>query len=398
MEKRIDAHVVRKALRQVHLPWIEGAQDPYAQAYLGKRMHSAKSTLMAFFDQLDFKNFSKAISIPTLAAETGYSGRNITRRVRGLEEIGLIERTPKGPGPWEVTLNVDLVLQAAEDHTRRRITERADAAARRYTDRKEKEQAEGQQARERWSRRRSEMRDPVNTDPSTRPADFDPEPAECTGQGEAINDDLAPMGGISVWEPPHPDPAPSTRAARRREARETPRVAPGRMASALWNLNPYRTSGTQMAGEADHWPTLVLSMEPTDLWGDVLFYCRTMHTGSHRWRPGAATPAGYRKYASAIRQVRVNPEMPEYGFGRMLRARELTSYPLPPLEPWELVRPRCQVLAPWLWDLVSEWCHDHHTLATWVGDLLDQSRGPPPDWLPEALHPRWGDLPLFNLP
>ena len=391
----INAHLVRSAIRKVHLPWLEGTQQETAAKHLGKRMGSAKSVLMAWFDRCKYSNFELNVSVAQLASDAGQSRRNVTRKLRGLEEAGILRRIPNGPHPWKSILNVDVILDNAEAHERRRRAEVVEERDRTYRARAEKEQEKEQ----RWKK--------VRNLPRGMSTDLNPTPAT-TVEGEVAPPTVeseggqTPVGGSSTFEPApqiaarKPAPPPSTRAARRRAHRK---LSPTQMATALWNLAPWRTSGTRIADETQRWDNYVQSLPPANLWRAINTYCRWMHQGSHKWFAGAATRENFQRYADTIQQCLENPEMPQPGLGRQLRTRELQgrdrTWPQP--EAWEHIRPRMNLLHPDLRPLFQELAHEHDVFAKMVEALLDQEGRSPPDWLPEELQARWGELPLFDL-
>lgn len=335
-------HRLRSAAEHIQLSWVEGTAA--LEPLIGKtRRHSLMQVFQGVLNAVGEKTLTTDITVPELARRCYLKPRTVGRKMRALEHLGWIKRTNRGPAPWETVVEHGRVLELGGAHKIRAKTERVREANRR-----------------------------------------------------------APAS-----PPPEPPPAPaSTQAAAKPTKRSTtPKKKRGTsavLASLLWNATPWRADGSRDANAATSWPAEILDLEPSELAQLMDLYCAACYLGTEKWCNKQVSVADFQKRIWDVRQWDKAPANTTHpSLGRELRP----EWERKKFESGEYVwrtpagpqrgpdHERAQLLEPWLRPF-----YGLRGFSDKLAELLAQEEtGPPPDWLPEELRPRWGQLRIFTV-
>lgn len=219
---------------------------------------------------------------------------------------------------------------------------------------------------------------------------------------EASERELTPaLPPKRVSPPPKQEPAGEPRQARRRRER-LKTVASARLAW-LWNTAPARMPGSRFVDPKDDcWPEELLTYSAHDQASIVHYFQELCRCGGRRMHPTAPSIRRFQKHWGDMPAFLNNEQLPQPRLGR-----ELRPFALPSLDPHtygdradRLLAP-APVRQPLVEDLelkyIPQALQEAYLEGRWEDvwwDLVDQT-GPPPDWLPKELRPRWGSLDLF---
>lgn len=338
-------HKVRSAAEHIQLSWLEEPKLRELEPLIGKtRRHSLMQVFQAVLNSVDKHTLTTEITVPELGRRCQLKPRTVGRKMKALEGLGWINRENRGPAPWGTQVNHARVLGLGKSHEVRARNERV---------------------------------------------------REANRQG---------------WAAPAPEPLPSSAPAQAAAKLPPKRSMPPKrkkgtsavLASLLWNATPWRADGSRDANAATSWPAEILDLEPSELAQLMDLYCAACYLGTEKWCDKQVSLVDFQKRIWDVRQWHHSPANTTHpNLGRELRPEwERQLY-----ERRERVwrRPedpargpdheRANLLEPWLRPF-----YELRGFSDRLAQLLDQEEtGPPPDWLPEELRPRWGQLRIFTV-
>lgn len=335
-------HRVRLAAEHIRLSWVEGVSE--LATLVGKtRHHTAMQVLQAVLNAVQEKTLATNIVVEELARRCGLRPRTVGKKLKAFSILGWFKRTNRGPAPWLLEVDHQRLMKVGLAHRDRADKERG---------RPIRAKGEGEPA-------------------SARPA----------GDGSG---DASPAKSTEPRRPRHP-------------AGRGSRV----LASLLWNVSPWRPEGSQELAADTVWPEPVLDIPPCELAQILDLYFAACALGAPKWNNKPVSQSDFIKHVWEARQWHHAPRnTSQPSLGRPLRdewerklyeqgRREWVPPALPSRGPGDA---RTQLLEPWLRPL-----YDRERFPEKLYALLEQGTGPPPDWLPEELRPRWGQLRIFTV-
>lgn len=344
------------------IDWDKMPTSPLLDERIGaERRHVVAAVLIKLLDLCSKEDWTFRGTVTELAAKMSLSARTVGHKLLGLEALGLLRRKNNGPAPWTTFIDVQAIARIARERSI-------------YLERPEREEP----ANPRWRRRVAAIEEDLKGAPPL-------EDAGDAGDAPSSQDDGAPPRRRKKRRPKAPPALPRTTS---------------QLASLLWNVSPWRPRGSEPLQADTRWPENVLDLPADQLWDALTAYHVLCVRGGKGHRPAAVDWGAFCRWRVwDVLQLLDGPEnMTEPDLGRDRRpkaeveairtGRQLYYLADPPA----LDRRRADLLAPWLAQL-----YDYERFPGRLAEVLRQT-GPPPDWLPAELAPRWGALNPFILP
>lgn len=400
-------YTIRKGLRFFTFKGVPGYER--AAGKLNRHQHgTAKGILRLLLDECDRETAAVTLTVEDIAEDQGLSTRTIGKKLEGLADLGLIRRIRTGPAPWTTVIDLQYLRGLVEAEREARVARRVQRDREVEAARRRRVAAELAAMKER--REREDLAPDFGEGADELPGedagdellegDAGDELLESDAGDELLEgdagDELLEGGGRDPEE--HPErPIRPNRAARRRalsRAKPGQRTSP-QLASLLWNLSPLRSEYAEGAKADTRWPDVVLERTPDEIWAAICTYHRCTLTGSATWAAGAQSLKDFaHRHIWPSLQWAFDSAEEEPGLGRKLRPNRALyesgarQWAPPALPEVDHTHPRAAVLPDWL--------RARYNRGTFCEDLYEllRQRGPPPDWLPDELQARWGDLPL----